>query len=389
MRWCAHPLAQIPSVRERHSARNNTGLHLRLCRDIPCTRDDDLVRWTDLATNKLHFICDEKADCLHVLPLPPSPRQDIPLETRYQYQYSAEKMVMTYLGRCANNQVALLEQPKVCTRLARQAHDLLSTLQVAKLLAPFLDPLVNHLLVRLDTHCALLLALAPESKEGKLRADRLPTAGRRADEDVIVGGVQRLEDLGLYLVERLNGGRVYTLKLLVMQGGERKSLEIEEWSGRREFLGEDEVLEGDREAGLGLQPAIRHDGNVVVRWDRLEHRHSESDVVLVLGVPLTKNEGVVEEDDLTIDILHQDPERLGPTMDLLVPTEVGNDGQVYPKESTSDRLNLCLQPSELSTRLRRGYIGDTHCSLGKLCTRRCTNLPAFWMPMSSPISGGF
>ena len=27
-------------------------------------------------------------------------------------------------------------------------------------------------------------------------------------------------------------------------------------------------------------------------------------------------------------------------------------------------------------------------SLGKLCTSRCTNLPALGMPMSSPISGG-
>ena len=31
---------------------------------------------------------------------------------------------------------------------------------------------------------------------------------------------------------------------------------------------------------------------------------------------------------------------------------------------------------------------QTHCNFGKLCTRRCTSLPAFWRLRSSPISCG-
>ena len=67
--------------------------------------------------------------------------------------------------------------------------------------------------------------------------------------------------------------------------------------------------------------------------------------MLVLGISLTKNEGVVEEDDLAIDVLDKNPERLGPTVDLLIPPEIGDDSKVDAEQRASDGLNLGLQPT--------------------------------------------
>ena len=152
-------------------------------------------------------------------------------------------MRFSYLGRRANDQITLLEEAKIRTCFARQADNLLAALQVPKLLAPFLDALVDHLLIRLDANRPLLLALAPEPQEREFRADCLTASRRRSDEDVVVRGVESLEDLGLDLVERLDSRRVDTLELFVVQRGERKSLKVEEGSRGRELLGKNEVLE--------------------------------------------------------------------------------------------------------------------------------------------------
>ena len=79
MRWGTHPLAEIASIRKGYTAGDDTSLELRLCGNIPGTRDDDLIRWTDLATDKLYLVCDQEANRLDVLALAPSPRQNIPL----------------------------------------------------------------------------------------------------------------------------------------------------------------------------------------------------------------------------------------------------------------------------------------------------------------------
>ena len=73
MRWSAHPLAEVSSVRERNTTRDDPSLELRLRRDVPSPRDNDFVCRPDLATNELNLVCDEEADGLHVLALPPSP----------------------------------------------------------------------------------------------------------------------------------------------------------------------------------------------------------------------------------------------------------------------------------------------------------------------------
>ena len=67
-------------------------------------------------------------------------------------------------------------------------------------------------------------------------------------------------------------------------------------------------------------------------------------VTFIFCIALTKLEGVMGEDDLSIDILDENPKGLGSTVDLLVPPEVGNDREVHTEKRAGDRLDLCLQP---------------------------------------------
>ena len=97
-----------------------------------------------------------------------------------------------------------------------------------------------------------------------------------------------------------------------------------------ELVWEDEVLEGNRKTCLRVKPAIRNDGDVVVGRDRFKHGHRDSDTVLVLRIPLAKNEGVVEQYYLAVNIFDDNPEGFRSAMDFLIPTEIRNDGQVYP-----------------------------------------------------------
>ena len=123
----------------------------------------------------------------------------------------------------------------------------------------------------------------------------------------------------LDLVERLDGRRVDSLELLVMQCGKGQRLEVEERSrGSSDLLRQEEMLEGDRQACLGLQPTIGDDGDVKVRGDG--DRHRERDVTFIFCIALTKLEGVMEEDDVSIDILEENPKGLGSTVDLGVST---------------------------------------------------------------------
>lgn len=59
---------------------------------------------------------------------------------------------------------------------------------------------------------------------------------------------------------------------------------------------------------LTMKPAIGDDRDVVILWDELEHRHSEGSAVLILGVSLPKDEGVVEENNLAVHSFDDGPE---------------------------------------------------------------------------------
>jgi hypothetical protein len=77
-----------------------------------------------------------------------------------------------------------------------------------------------------------------------------------------------------------------------------------------------------------VQPVLGDDRDALVGRDRLKHGHSESDVMLVLGIALAQLEDVVEEDDLAVGVLDSDDERLCGAVEFFVLPEVGNDGQV-------------------------------------------------------------
>ena len=117
-------------------------------------------------------------------------------------------------------------------------------------------------------------------------------------------------------------------------------MKVEKGGGSGELLGEDEVLERDGKAGLGVEPAVGYNGDVVVGWDGLEHGDSERETVFVLAISLTKGESVMEENNFTVDILNSDPERFHIAVDLGIPLEVGHDSHVDTQERPSDRLDV-------------------------------------------------
>ena len=88
------------------------------------------------------------------------------------------------------------------------------------------------------------------------------------------------------------------------------------------------MLERDRETCLCMQPTIRDDGDVVVRRNGFEHGHRQCNVMFVLGVSLTQNKVVVEQDDFAVDVFDEDEKIFCRAVDLLIPPEVRNDGKI-------------------------------------------------------------
>jgi hypothetical protein len=64
--------------------------------------------------------------------------------------------------------------------------------------------------------------------------------------------------------------------------------------------------------------------------------------MLIFRVSLTQDEGIVEEDNLSIDVFYHDKEGLGGAMNFFVPAEICNYGQVYAEKRPRDRLYLSL-----------------------------------------------
>ena len=269
----------------------------------------------------MNLITNKETEILHVLPLLPPSRNNVPLR------------------RGANDDIAFLEQAKVSTRLSRQAHDILAALDSPKLRLPLGQTKINHILIRLNTNRTSRLWLTPEPHQREFCTNGFPATSGGTDEYVIVCGIQGLEDLGLDLVERFDGGRVDSFELFVMKGGNREMLEIEESGRWGELLGEDEMFERNGDAGFRVQPSIGNDGDEVVRGNGVEHRDGNRDVVFHFGVFLPEDECVTEKNNFAIDIFYEDRERLSTAMDSLVPTEVRDDSEVDTKEGTGNRLN--------------------------------------------------
>ena len=62
-----------------------------------------------------------------------------------------------------------------------------------------------------------------------------------------------------------------------------------------------------------------------------EHGNKKAQNVFVAGVLALEEKVLVVEDYLTVHIFNEDPEGLRATVDLLVPLEVGSDGELNLK----------------------------------------------------------
>jgi hypothetical protein len=78
---------------------------------------------------------------------------------------------------------------------------------------------------------------------------------------------------------------------------------------------------------LSVQSPVQDDGDIAVQMDRFIHGYGESDVMFVLGVLLTKDENIVEEDNLSVHISYRDDECFPVTVNPLVPPESEMGGQ--------------------------------------------------------------
>ena len=66
-----------------------------------------------------------------------------------------------------------------------------------------------------------------------------------------------------------------------------------------------------------------------------------------LSIPLAKHEGVIKEDDLSIDVFNKYQECFSYAVNLLIPAEIRDDGKVNTKEGSSNGLDLGLQSDKL------------------------------------------
>jgi hypothetical protein len=74
-----------------------------------------------------------------------------------------------------------------------------------------------------------------------------------------------------------------------------------------------------------MQPTIRNNRDEIVRRNWFKHGNRDCNIVFILGIPLTEDECILEENNLSIDVLNKNSERLCATMNFLVPSEVSGD----------------------------------------------------------------
>lgn len=153
--------------------------------------------------------------------------------------------------------------------------------------------------------------------------------------------------MGLDLVEGRNL-RVQSLELLVVKGRRGEGLEVEKRRVGRELLGQEKVLERDGQGRLSVHPSVRGEPDEVVGGERVVDGDGEGHVVLALvlvgrHVLLAQEELISDEDDLSVDVLDRDVEELRRAVEVVVPLEVGRDGQVNLEERPGERQDVSLE----------------------------------------------
>mmetsp|Transcript_70197 Transcript_70197/g.198108 ORF Transcript_70197/g.198108 Transcript_70197/m.198108 type:complete len:1103 (-) Transcript_70197:287-3595(-) len=318
------PLAHVLGVRERRGERDYPDGLLDLGRDIAHAADDGLEGRPDVAVQEVQLVHDEDPHLLHALPRLPPPAHEVPL----------------LRGR--DDDVRLLEDLHVAGCLSHQLGHL-ETKSLPELVRPLIEPLLGCRGVRRNIHTALhgVGLIHEHPQHGKLGADGFPARRRRADEAVVVRGVEGAEGLRLDRVEDFESLRcVQLLGVGVPQRREGERLEVEQLGVRWVPLRQDEVPEGHRQQGLRIDPAVGYHPDEVLRRQGLRDRDREVARVLLLRAALLQDEHLLVEDLLPVHVLYENPEGLGAAVDTLVPLEVWRDGQLDHQARPRDRLHI-------------------------------------------------
>jgi len=54
--------------------------------------------------------------------------------------------------------------------------------------------------------------------------------------------------------------------------------------------------------------------------------------MLIFSITLSQNEAIMEKDYLSVDILNEDDKRFCRSMNLFIPSEIGNNGKINAEE---------------------------------------------------------
>ena len=234
-----------------------------------------------------------------------------------------------------------LKEFEVCVRVPSELGD--GHAQSTELARPIGEPLLGQRGQRRDVHASAAGGVGEHSEDRELSQHGLARPRGRGDQRVVVGAVDGVEDLRLDAVEGVELVAVEADELLVGQLRDRQRLQLQQLCGLRVALGGDQVAERHGQDRLAAQPAVRHDAHEVLRGQRVVDGQREGQRVLLARELGAEDEVLVVQDGLAVHVLHDHPERLGGAVDLLVPGEVGREGQLEPQHGARDGLHVALQ----------------------------------------------
>ena len=206
-------------------------------------------------------------------------------------------------------------------------------------------------------------AVPEEAQQRKLRAHRLAAPRRRRHQHVVVAVVQGAEHLRLDGVEVLEAvPKQHLLRARLAQRAHRQRLQVQQLHRRRVFLRQQQVAEGDRQLGLGAQPAVGDEADEVHGGQGILERHREGQVRVLRRELDLEQEVLRVQDGLLVAVLDEDPPGLHGAVAFVVPLEVGGHGEVHPQHAAGDGLHAGgqLEAGELVDELVEGLAHFGH-----------------------------
>mmetsp|Transcript_29084 Transcript_29084/g.91049 ORF Transcript_29084/g.91049 Transcript_29084/m.91049 type:complete len:573 (+) Transcript_29084:1267-2985(+) len=298
----AEPVGEVARV--GHGGRESDDAH-RLrhpLRHVPHARDDHLEDGPALLAEQVDLVDDDQRHLLHVVALLPVARDAVPL-----------------LGRRGED-VRRRERARVGRHVARQLEHLEAE-PLHELGPPVGHPLAHQRLERRDVHRLAAGVLAQQPQHGQLGGDRLARAGRRSDEDVVVGVHDRVEDLRLHRVEVREAEE--RLEASVGQSALWQRSQREQVGVGRPRRRQREVRERERRHRLDAEPAVGEGADVVRGREGLEERRGEAELLRLERLLLGQGPQLLVVDVLRVRVLHPDPPRLCAAVQPVAPLEGG------------------------------------------------------------------